>query len=239
MQISRLLSCLAVLHGALLITASPVRAQSLKVRDESGRERTCEWAMKPKDLPSAASLLDTAAAAAVLQRLAAADSGGRVLSILLAESGAVASVRQVEAPSGDQALVHGLEGAIIRQRPQATVWAVRLRVHASRGVSLAVERSVFCPATPAGASGGARTGMVQIQPGDQLPAPGQRIQTEAEVAISTEGVATQVKIRRGSGIRELDDELVRDLQAKRYLPATLDGVPLPIWWRTNGTRMRL
>lgn len=58
------------------------------------------------------------------------------------------------------------------------------------------------------------------------------------IMLDAEGRPTNVELRRRSGIREVDEEIVRHLQTTRYLPALIDGQPIASWYRTDGTRTR-
>lgn len=59
-----------------------------------------------------------------------------------------------------------------------------------------------------------------------------------ESAIDTGGVVVQVTVLRGTSRPGIDDAIVEDLRMHRVFPATIDGVAIPSWARTDGTTMK-
>ena len=225
--------------SALLGTASSSAGQTIKVRDATGRERRCQPAIAPKPLPSLAALVDTAA---FLSRVAAAaptDSAAVSLGLVFAESAILPTVRYLEPPGAPPAWLASIATAIRPQPAAATIWAVRLRI-ATGAKLITVERSVYCP--PERADEGVSTIRVEtsvVSGSDPLPRVAQKIRLEAEVTLSESGSVTGVQLLHRSGNAQLDESFLTLLQQSRYLPAMIDGLPIPSWIRTTGARLRL
>jgi len=233
---------LCAVLGFLLARHTDLQAQTTQVPDGRGgfMERRCELASEPKKLPTLSALVDSLAVADHLTRAGALDSTF-TLSISYAENGVVRGVRVLEplAPSSQITALAEAFRASARQQTTGRLWAVRIRVSGAETRTLAVERSVYCP--PQSDSRGQRElrRTVQVQAGDRPPVPGQRIRPVAEVSLSETGAIMSVKMIQGTGLRDADDNILRELERRRYLPALLDGEPLPSWLRTNGQMMRL
>ncbi len=208
------------------------------VRDAAGRERKCQPASLPKELPDAGTLIDTASLFRMIQSGPAADTADVVLGLLFGESATLPVIRQLE-PSGAGPLwMTGLGSALLPQTERKQIWAVRLRIDAKSHRVTAL-RSVYCP--PQTATEGPAIGVetVAVSSGDRLPSPGQKIRIEAEVTLSEIGLVVDVKMLRRSGIAQMDENLMQRLRSASYLPALIDGLPIPSWIRTGGAKLRL
>jgi TonB family protein len=75
--------------------------------------------------------------------------------------------------------------------------------------------------------------MVQVEPDDRMP-PSGRARILVEVNVTKNGVPVRVRIIQSSGIRDLDEQVLREFQVKRYLPALLEGVPIDGVFRNDG-----
>jgi len=62
---------------------------------------------------------------------------------------------------------------------------------------------------------------------------------DVQVFIDETGNVSDVRLMASSGIRELDESIVTEQRRRRFMPATIDGVPVPSWTRSNGSTMRL
>lgn len=234
-----------ILTVALLTVCArhPLAAQTLRFPDGQGRlvERRCQPAAAPKKLASLDVLVDSVAVMERLTRESPGDSGTLVLSISFAENGAVRAVRVLE-PSTSSPTVAALARVVqtsARTQSPGQLWAARIRVARRPAPSVTVERSVYCPPQFDPTGPRQSTTMVQVNPGDRMPPPGQRLRTNAEVTISETGVPIEVRLIERSGLRDLDDAMVVELQTRRFLPALLDGEPVPSWLRTNGQKLQL
>jgi TonB family protein len=61
-----------------------------------------------------------------------------------------------------------------------------------------------------------------------------RVRLDVDVFIDATGTVTNVQLRKGSGVPELDAELLTLFRQRQYLPATVDGVAVPSVDRSNG-----
>lgn len=198
--------------------------------------RSCRETTLPKRLPAAGALLDSAR---VLRELAATEQPSRemLFSLVYNETDSLPRTRVLEAPSEAAGVI--LAHALLPQKPTG-IWAVRIRVTAGAAPSLAIERSTYCPPVPA--QSGRPQGMpraVRLSPDDRRPTPGSRIRITTEVTISETGAVTEVKLIQQSGIREIDDGIIREMRLRRFLPALVDGVPIPSWYRATGQTLKL
>jgi len=80
---------------------------------------------------------------------------------------------------------------------------------------------------------------VEFLPGDRPPPAGGTLHLDVQVFIDQTGLVTDVRLHSSSGLRELDERIVNDEHRIRYLPATIDELPVPSWTRSNGATMRL
>lgn len=72
----------------VLVRAASLAGQTIRMRDAAGRERLCQPAQIPNDLPPVDALLDTAAFGARIGSVASgADSTSYLLSLLFVEGG--------------------------------------------------------------------------------------------------------------------------------------------------------
>jgi hypothetical protein len=220
-------------------------AQAAPSESPIGREvgRKCQAAAWPKKLPTLGAVMDTAALGAALGVLSTTDSASVVFSILYRED-AAATVRWLEPDSAPQALHDSLLGVVSRGvRPLAApspLGAVRLRLHGGRPGAATLERAVYCPPQPTvGDPQEPVRAIARLSPSDRAPPAGRQLRLEAETSLDEGGHVVNVRLITGSGIREVDDALVNDLWHRLYLPALIDGTPIPSWLRTGGSKMRL
>ena len=119
-----------------------------------------------------------------------------------------------------------------------------MRVLGGATPAVVVERSLYCPPVPIARPDRASvTRRVETTPEGMNQLRGNRSQRpqqiDAELTIAADGSVTNVQIRKGSGLADLDAEIVVQMRQRQYRPATLDGVPIPSWERSNGTRLRM
>lgn len=213
-----------------------------RAQQRDAKERHCEKAEWPKKLPAVGEVVDSALLATALAALPASDTGTFEFSILYRES-LPPRVRllQPQVPSSTvdafgESITRGLKNL---PNPRIA-GALRLRVRAGATRETTVDRAIFCEPvqTSNDATSGSRTIRVNTNEGDVLPAGG-RVRIDAELTLDETGHVTQVRVVRGSGLREFDEELVRRYYMRVYLPATLDGLAMPGWVRTSGQRMKM
>jgi hypothetical protein len=192
--------------------------------------RRCSEAKTPKRLPPPSALLDSSGAVAALAAFEM-PPGGILVSILFKDRDSVPIMlpREVVNDSAVAVLTR-----FLRPQKPADVWGVRVRVVGGAAPALTLERSTYCPPVPTAESRVPLRVSVQVQPGDQLPTSNRgRIQLVAEVTVSETGGVELVRVIRSSGLRDLDDEYARIWQMRRFLPALLDGMPIPSSYRTD------
>ncbi|HEY3278965.1 MAG TPA: hypothetical protein VGJ83_00510 [Gemmatimonadales bacterium] len=206
-------------------------------------ERRCQSAAWPKKLPTPGAVMDTVALGAAFGILSAADSTSVLFSIMYPENGP-AAVRWLEPDSAPKVLHDSLLAVVTRGLlPLAApkpLGAIRLRLQGGRANTATLERAVYCPPQPTvGDDGEPVRALARLSPSDRAPPAGRQLRLEAETSLDEGGHVINVRLISGSGIREVDDALVNDLWHRLYLPALIDGTPIPSWLRTGGTRMRL
>ena len=228
---------------SVFVAAGPLPGQTIQRQAAESRERRCQPAQIPKDLPPVDALLDTAAfGARIGSTPSRADSSSYLFSLLFGEGEEGTTVRLLEPALNGSLLLEAVRATIRPQRPGP--WGLRLRVTPGTPLVLTVERSVYCPPAPDTVSGPADAPVARpgLGPLDWSSAGGkasERTQLAAKVTLSAAGTVVQVQLTRRSGILQLDDWFVLGFQAARYLPALFDGLPIPSWYRTDGTRLRL
>jgi len=75
--------------------------------------------------------------------------------------------------------------------------------------------------------------LVQVEPDDRMP-PSGRARILVEVNVTKNGVPVRVRLIQSSGIRDLDEQVVHEFEARRYLPALLEGVPIDGIYHSDG-----
>lgn len=225
-----------VVVGAGALAGQPTRGQAA-----AERERVCQAAELPKILPPIDAVLDTAAFRSLIGGVAARpESTPYVASVLFGARGEVAAVRLLGPAENDPAITEAFRASVRPQRHPGP-WGVRLRVTPGPPLAVEVDRSVYCPPAPATESDrpGAGDGTLRVGTEGRLARPSERRRLEATVMLSEAGRVVDVKLTRRSGMTQFDDFFVSALQAAQYLPALFDGFPIPSWYRTNDTWLRL
>lgn len=219
--------------AALLVLSLPgaLPGQTVTTRDPTGLEirRRCEYTMSRKSLPAVGSLLDSAGAAEALFPLFPRDGEPAVISLVYLPGLTRPEVRWAEQAGGDSVL--GIIRARASLRSVEEPWAVRLRVAGGDTFGIRAEPAVYCPPQPYGMK---RVQSFTVTTGPGEPAPGRNLRIIVEVLVRADGRVTDVRLIRGSGIRDLDNGVVTTYQAASFLPAILDGVPVPGTFRTDG-----
>jgi len=194
--------------------------------------RRCRESNNPRKLPAADALLDSARAVGALRALPVS-ADGLVFSLLYKDEDSLPDARPLAIDSATALAARILADAARPQRPNG-VWAVRLRMLGGSVVGLAVQRSTYCPPVIAGVPARNRRVVVDLRDGDRRPPTGTLVKFIAEAEILEDGSVGEVRVVRSSEMTSLDDEIVRDIRLRRYLPALLDGFPVPGWYRTDG-----
>ena len=203
---------------SLLIFPVALRAQ----------QRACEPAQNPKQLPAAGALVDSAAASSGLATIDAPD--GMLFSIALPAGDSVPLVRPLFGTDSTAAAI--LARWIRPQKPAGETWAIRMRAARGPEQSLRVERAVFCPPVfirPAGAP-------IVVHPiaNDQFVP--NHVRIIVTTLVSESGVPEQLKIVGSSGVPDIDQEMEDVWRRAQYRPASLDGLPVRAWYRSDQPR---
>jgi hypothetical protein len=202
----------------------------------SGQNKGCEETRNPKQLPPARDVLDSADAILELKEANLLADDMR-FSLLFEASDSFPRVRLLETIDPRAAIV--LLRSIWPQKPSEP-WAVRVHVVGGSTPSLTLERSIYCPPTPESGSRFPTPILVQTRPGDRRPPPGtQRVHIRFEALIDEGGVPSNVRITQSSGMSDLDDEILKQWQGRRFHPALIDGEPIRALWRTDGQSPRM
>lgn len=214
----------------LAAVISAFLATSAGVPSLIAQERHCAAATTPKALPAPSALVDSAGVlAAVGEGIAASEE--MMFSLLFTPTDSFPIARPVGASYARAAEVLSRH---VRPQPPNDFWAVRVRVVAGATPALTLERAVYCPAEPTPESYIPLRGLFEIRTGDQMPSRNRRLSLVLEIAVDETGYPTTVRMIRGTGMREFDAELVRQWERRRFLPALLDGTPIPSVFRTDG-----
>jgi len=202
----------------------------------SAQNKGCEETRTPKQLPPARDVLDSADAILELTQANVLAADMR-FSLLFDGSDSLPRVRLLETTDPRAAIV--LLRSIWPQKP-SDPWAVRVHVVGGATPSLSLERSIYCPPSPESRSPFPTRISVQMKPGDRRPPPGtQRVQIRVEALIDEGGIPSNVRITQSSGMSDLDDEILKQWESRRFHPALIDGEPIRAMWRTDGQSPRM
>jgi TonB family protein len=200
------------------------------------QQRKCGETTNPKKLPAPSVLVDSARAIADLAPFELPPEG-IVFSLVFNAIDSLPRTRPLE--TVDPRALVAFVGALRPQKP-AGVWAVRVRVVGGASAALTLERSVYCPAVTTDRAVLPERIRVEVRAGDRMPTGSRgRMRLVVEVMVSETGEALNVKLVEPSGVRELDEEVTRIWQARRFHPALVDGMPMQTWYRTDGRSPKL
>ncbi len=194
--------------------------------------------MSKKDLPAVSAVLDSAALAQLLAAVPPGDAARILLSLGVGKDAGTPAIQWVEPKTGPDTLIRLVSGAALPRTP-GNPWAVRVRIDLGARPAIALEPAVYCPPQPSITGGETMSvGQVVVGPGDRMPAPGARIRMVAEVMVLESGAVAEVRLISGSGIRDIDDGFVEHLRSTVFLPALLEGMPVPGRYRNDGSSPR-
>jgi len=179
------------------------------------QQRKCGDAQNPKRLPAPSALIDSARAMAELEPLGVSREG-IVFSLLFNETDSVPVVRLLEVVDAEAL---ALLGSALRPQKPAGVWAVRVRVRGGTTPGLTLERSVYCAPVPAQQSVARTQARVDMRAGDRMPSLIRPTRISVEVMVGETGEAEIVRLVQSTGLRDVDDEITRTWQVRRFLPA--------------------
>lgn len=222
-------------------TAAALAVLSIGVVTCAGAQapvRRCRESNTPGKLPAAGALLDSARAVGELHALVVPASG-LVFSLLYNGEDSLPDARPLASDSATARAARIIADAARPQRPNG-IWAVRVRMMGGSGsvVGLTIQRSTYCPPVLSGVPARNRRVVVDLRDSDRRAPSGTLIKVIVEAEILEDGSVGEVRIVRSSEMVSLDEEIIRDIRLRRFLPALLDGFPVPGWYRTDGHNLQ-
>jgi hypothetical protein len=193
-------------------------------------ERRCKESKAPGKLPAVGTLLDSARAVADLTA-GEVPPGGLLFSLIYNDEDSLPQTRRLD--SAATAAADLLAKSLRPQRP-TEYWGVRVRVIGGAAPALTLERSRYCPALAASIQARPRRFVVAMRRGDRVRAVGTTVRFIADAEISETGQVWEIALLRPSGVREIDEEILRYVQIRPFRPALLDGTPVPSRLRVHG-----
>jgi hypothetical protein len=237
-MLTREAACVTALLVLSLAGALPAQTVTTPLPTGGEVKRRCEFTITSGKLPPVGSVIDSAAVSAALAPILAKGGPALVVSVVYLPGVSPPEVRWTEQVSGPGEVLSIIRAKAL-SRPVTEPWAIRLRVSSTAdSIGIRTEPSVYCPPQPYGIGGSTRrTAMVRVSPGDRLPTPGSRIRVVIEALVLASGAVGDVRLIRGSGIQQIDNDMMMSAQTQSYLPALLDGIPVDGRYRNDGTRV--
>lgn len=232
------------LTGALALAASSsaLAAQNLLSHaDIPGvyRAGQCHDAAFPVRLPALDSVVDSASLAAGLQAIGV--SKRVVLQLRPGASDSVPRVRVVEKRVPNQIADSSarLVNAALRTLPPDSEEIFRLRVEMDHALTMRLERSRVCSATPGPKNPDTYTVRMQADSAadsrrDFENASVRRRAIVAHLLLDAYGQQVVMQLVSSSGDRGLDAQVTAAIRQRVFTPTTLDGVPVSAWVELRG-----
>lgn len=236
---SRLLLLAAALAACAPASAGDrPRREALLSDAPRPRDRDCRVAVHPRQLPSAAELVDSAglAAAAAGAWRAAGGPAGHVLLGLRYDRDGVNVRRAVIEHSVSPALADTLQALTFAHRRVAASgereWSVRLRMDLGEQPRLRVGRSQVCaPALRESMDGAfssiASRGWGDVRDASPAPSAADPTMVWLRVSVDAGGNVVDARVERGSMRHGRDTRTMAALRGLDFVPATEDGHPVP------------
>lgn len=215
------------------VTAAALALLSIGVVTGAGAQeptRHCEESKTPRNLPPVGAVLDSARAVADLTTRGV-PAGGLLLSLLYSDEDSLPHTRGMDSAATAAA---DLFAKSLRPLQPAEYWGVRVRVVGGPAPAVTLERSRYCPPVPASIQARPRRFVVNMRLGDRVRPLSTTVRFIADVEISETGQVGDIALVRASGVRELDDQILWYIQIRPFLPALLDGTPVPGRLRVRG-----
>ena len=224
-----------VFASALLASAGGAGVPSSQPLSADGagslQGRTCPAATTPARLPDLAALLDVTAflQGFASDSIAQASVEPMIFSIRFAPTGQREWVQAVGAGSGAARLAHvqRLIATYLKQQTAAKEpWSLRLRIMPGDSVHLSLAHSEVCPVELIPERSTASGGSLGLLDREELAELRRAGPVEVEVDVSPTGSVLGVDLRRRSGSRIVDDQMLKRARESRYRPALIDGFPV-------------
>jgi hypothetical protein len=238
MTVMRFLTCVLVIG---LSTSALAAQELLSHADIPGvyRAGECHEAPFPSQLPALDSVVDSASLAAGL--LAIGVNKRVVLQLRPGVSGPVPRVRVVEKKVSEQIADSSarLVEATLRAMPPDSDRIVRLRVEMDHSLTMRLERSRVCAATPGPRNPETQTVRMQTDSAADSrrafeDASVRRRTIVARLLLDTYGQLVIMQLARSSGDRGLDEQVMAAIRERVFTPTTLDGVAVSAWIEIRG-----
>lgn len=222
------------------VTGSALAAQITLVRaDIPGvfRAGECHDAPYPVRFPALDSVVDSASLAAGLTAIGA----NKRVVFALRPGGPAPRVRIVEKHVPDQIADSGarlVEAAFRSTRPDSD-WFFRLRVEADHALTMRLERSRVCAASPGPKNPETLTVRMQTDSAadtrrDFEAASVRRRTILHRVLVDAQGRQVTMQLAHSSGDRGLDDQVGAAIRERTFTATSLDGAPVTAWVEVRG-----
>ncbi len=193
-------------------------------------ERRCEESKTPGTLPAVGALLDSARAAADLTA-GEVPGAGLLFSLIYTDEDSLPQARRLDSAASAAA---DLLAKSLRPLRPTEHWGVRVRVVGGVAPAVTLERSRYCPPLPTSIQARPRRFVVTMRLGDRVRSVGTIVRFIADAEISETGRVGEIALIRPSGVREIDEEILYYVRIRAFLPALLDGTPVPGRVRVRG-----
>lgn len=193
-------------------------------------ERRCQQSKTPGKLPAVGALLDSARAVVDLTA-GEVPAQGLLFSLIYNGEDSLPQIRRLDSATTAAA---DLLAKSLRPRRPTEYWGVRVRVIGGAAPALTLERSRYCPPLPSSIQARPRQIVAVIRVGDRGQPVGTTVRVIADAEISETGQVWEIALLRPSGVHEVDEEIVHHVRIRPFLPALLDGTPVPSRLRVYG-----
>ena len=238
MSVTRFCTCIL----AVGMSGSALAAQEIRTHaDIPGvfRAGECHEAPYPVRLPALDAVLDSASLAAGLQAIGV--NKRVVFTLRPGASGSAPRVRVVERKVSDQIADSSarLVATAFRAVPADSDWIFRLRVESDHALTLRLERSRVCGATPGPKNPETQAARMQSDSAadSRRDFEGSAVRRRAIVyrlLLDAQGRLLVMQLARPSGDRGLDDQVGTTIRQRPFTPTSLDGLAVAAWVEVRG-----
>ena len=194
------------------------------------QNRNCSPAAAPKTLPPADGIVNVAAlTSAIAAEPALRPSADVTFSVRFLGNGQAEWVKPIGAASQEELMrLQSIVAAHTRAQTAAKEpWSVRLRITGGEPLGYEVSRSHVCRVEKAAANSGEIGTGIAMASIEDIRALQQMNEAHAVVEVGPTGQIRDVRLVRSSGSRIQDDLIMQAAREARYLPAVVDGFPVP------------
>jgi hypothetical protein len=189
--------------------------------------RHCEL-QRSSELPALTAVFDSAAGFAALAALPPSWNGQLVISLSFSPTGTAGQARVLATDLPDSLASVVLKTVAAAVRDLAAPGLPGARLLASIGPpGVRLEPATYCPPEP-GPDGNAVARVAVTTTG---PAPAILRSPRLRLLVREDGAVETVDLEAGSGLAELDREVVERARHQELKPALVDGIPVAVWLR--------